>query len=425
MTQQKRRRPARWIAPVVGGLLTAASLFGCATGGPSAVTRPTEERQLMAEYRQIQGTSLEREEARLRILKQLGNRGTSGSEQFVFQALGSFDAPVADVAEPAPVPPKLAVWSEFLPYERVVDHLPALKARGLSLLVAVTPEKAEDPALFALFREGAALGVDVRPWLLVPAEHGYWANKWNYREVTRFVLEFVDRMTAQGHSPKMITLDIEPPVSLTQPLAARLEKVDLVGARRLLVASSKDGSLSEARSAYQQLVETLHGRGVRVHAVTTPMVLDDLAVGRGRLQSALGIPVDGVSWDEVTCMTYRTEFLRLAGKMDGDIVQRYARDAKRFFGARAGLDLGVIGSPGFGSPALGYTDPADLMTDLNAASMAGVSRINVFSLDGMLEQGGIDRWVQSPEPKPVRPEAKALFIRALIQTLARTLPAAE
>jgi len=162
-----------------------------------------------------------------------------------------------------------------------------------------------------------------------------------------------------------------------------------------------------------------------VHAVTTPMVLDDLAVGKGRLQSALGIPVDGVDWDEVTFMAYRTEFMRLAGRMGGDIVHRYARDAHRHFGDRAGLDLGVIGTPGFGSQSLGYTDPQDLATDIQAARMGGVGRLNVFSLDGMLEQGGLDRWMTATSTASIKPEAKALFLRALVQAVARTLPAAQ
>lgn len=397
---------------------TLCVLSGCGLGGSMALSPAGDEQELMARYRGLSGGTIETETQRLRLLKQLTDGGSARGEQFVVEALGESPRP-----DPTPVPSsKLSVWSEFLPFEKVQEQLPALKARGLSVLVAVTPEKSQDPALLALLQEAQRLGVEVRPWLLVAGEHGYWANKWNHAEVSRFAREVTARLASKGLRPAAITLDIEPPVSLTKPLAERLERIDLLGARRLLVASSKDGSLAEARSAYRSLVADMHAQGIRVHAVTTPMVLDDLVVGKGRLQGALGIPVEGVEWDEVTFMAYRSEFLRLAGRMGGDIVRRYAQDANRFFGARAGLDLGVIGTPGFGGPANGYTDPRELAIDLHAARMGGMGRVNLFSLDGLLEQGGVDRWVDATASAPVKREAKALFVRALVQAVARTLP---
>lgn len=412
-----QRAPVR-TALLVGmiGLLVA----GCGLTGTTALRPPGSEQDLMARYRALSGSTLETEAERLKVLKELSARTTPDSERFVAEVLDDA-APTAP--QPAPAA-KLSVWSEFLPFEKVQEHLPDLRARGWSVLVAVTPEKAQDPALVRLLLEAQRLGVEVRPWLLVSSEHGYWANKWNHAEVSRFVRAFSSNLEAQGVKPGTITLDVEPPVSLTKPLAEKLHQVDLIGARRLLVASSRDGSLAEARDGYRRVVADLHARGIRVHAVTTPMVLDDLAVGRHRLQSALGIPVSGVEWDEVTFMAYRTEFVRLAGRMGGDIVRRYALDARRHFGDRAGLDLGTIGSPGFMGTEVGYTDPRDLAVDRQAASLGGIGRLNVFSLDGMLEQGGVERWVSATASVPVKGEAKALFVRALIRTVARTLPAA-
>jgi hypothetical protein len=412
------------LGKLLAGMLAVLALSACSQKAVGLLG-PQSDRQLMARYDQVQGNDLASEAERLQLLKSLLMGRSSDGEAFALKALSSFDAPAAPLSETMPPMPRQAIWSEFLPYAQVIEYLPALKARNFSLLVAVPPEKVKDPTLYELFARAQQLGVEVRPWLLVSAEDGYWANKWNYRQVSRYVQNVIEAMAVHQLRPQMITLDIEPPVSLTQPLAEHLERVDLLGARRLLVASSRDGSLREARDGYGQLVQSLHAQGIRVHAVTTPMVLDDMAVGRSRLQSALGVPVEGVSWDDVTFMAYRTEFLRLAGPLGGDVVHRYAKDAVRFFGARAGMDIGVIGSPGFGNPAPGYTDPRDLAVDLNAVRKAGVGRVNIFSLDGMIEQGGVERWSMVPEASPVKREAKALLLRALIQTVTRTLPAEE
>lgn len=323
---------------------------------------------------------------------------------------------------PAAGPVSLAVWSEFLPFAQVAKQLPTLKAHGAMLFVAVKPEDLTSPDLFALWRAAHDQGVPIRPWLLLTVADGYWANKWNADAVRRHVERFLDGLTAAGLSTDWVTLDVEPPATLTTALGEHLKRFDLAGARSALAASSRSGSLSAARATYTALAGELHGRGVKLHAVTSSSVLDEPEPGRYRMQSALGTPVEGVPWDEVTFMAYRPEFEHLVGKLGPDLVYRYAAAAHALYGAKAGMDVGEVGSPGYPAPVPGYTDPAELTADLAAVQAAGISRADVYSLDGILQQGQADRWLAVPPAAKPAGNLKAALLRCFFQIMARTLP---
>jgi hypothetical protein len=317
----------------------------------------------------------------------------------------------------------LAVWSEFLPFAVVEAQLPALKARGCMLFVAIKPEHIGSPALLSLWRAAKAQGVPIRPWLLLAPGAGYWANKWNASQVRAHVHLFLDDLKSNGLSTEWVTLDVEPPATLTKQLGTSLSHFDLVAARRALVDSSHSASLFEARASYQQLVDELHQAGVKLHAVTSSSVLDEPDSGQYRMQSALGTPIEGVAWDEVTFMAYRPEFEKLVGGLGADLVYRYAIDAKRMFGDRAGMDVGEVGSPGYPVPSPGYTDPAQLQADLAAVRAAGIGRADIYSLDGMVQLGGVGRWISAPAAARPPRSLKAALLRCFFKLIARTLPA--
>ncbi|HEY9856159.1 MAG TPA: hypothetical protein V6D05_10500, partial [Stenomitos sp.] len=128
----------------------ALMLSGCGLGSPQALS-VRDDGPLMARYRSLSGESIETQTERLQVLKQLSESGSAESEGFVLEALGE----KAAATDPVPTSPQqLAIWSEFLPFDKVAAQLPALKARGLVVHVALTPDKAQDPQFIALLEEG-------------------------------------------------------------------------------------------------------------------------------------------------------------------------------------------------------------------------------------------------------------------------------
>jgi hypothetical protein len=300
----------------------------------------------------------------------------------------------------APPVPFGAVWCELWPPPRVVEALPLLAAHGLALNLAWRSE--DEPALLAIARAGHALGLDVRPWLLLDRAQGYWPGTTNadtFAAVARALFATFER---EGLSPGTLIVDVEPAYERTLALDDALKR----GPRALASALARhasprnDAAFDAAAAIFRALVDDAHRRGWRVALTTLPIVVDDPAPD-GPLARWLGLPVHEAAWDQVTLQAYRTVYdglvparLRDRGLFSPYLVHAYAQAARARFGARAGLDLGLVGHGVVPAPL--YPGPDELRADLRAAAAAGVrpERLAVFNLEGLVERGPIERWLE-------------------------------
>ncbi len=96
----------------------------------------------------------------------------------------------------------------------------------------------------------------------------------------------------------------------------------------------------------------------------------------------------------------------------------YARAAVERFGERAGVDLGLVGEGVY--PSGIYGEPGELAADVGAALAAGIRRenIHVYSLDGMVDRGTPDAWVEPPGGEPSR-DLRAWTLRASLKVATR------
>ncbi len=318
-----------------------------------------------------------------------------------------------------------AVWSEFIPYAQVEQQLPTLKANGLSLFIAFHQSTPDYDGFAHLYTAAQKLGVEVRPWLLLNENQGYWFNKWNFRASEIFVADFLRHCDQRGIKPDYLIFDIEPPQNVVAKAEDDVGRADFIGLLHDLTAFSKDSPLSAAIASYQSLVNSLHSRGIKVHAVTSNFVLDDQNDTNMRIQSALGLPITGIDWDEISFMIYRADFMRIIGPVTSDIITRYADRAVASFGSRAGMDIGEAGHVSYPVPFEGYSDIDDLSNDANAAAASGIQNIHYYSLDGMSE-AGVDHWLAPIEPKkPPFIDWKASAVLHTLDTLRLLLPSAN
>jgi hypothetical protein len=323
--------------------------------------------------------------------------------------------------------PELAVWSEFVPYAQVTAVLPHVAREGLSLFLAVRDAALDDPDFYATWTLAQALGVPIRPWLLLSEADGYWTNKWNADKSVALVHRFLDAMDAHGLSTDWVTLDIEPPPTFDRELTAELQKHDFTGVWKTLTTAAKSGDYYGARKQLRDLVDELHARGIRAHAVTTAFVIHDLANREFKVQNAMGTPVQGVPFDEVSFMLYRNDFIQMLGNVSNDIVYRYTQLARAHYGEHTGVDLGEVGLVQFPTPHQGYSSPAPLNDDYAATRAAGVEKIHVYSLDGIYPEFASDsdclsRWFTPPAAKKPAENFLARFYLTLLDAVSVLLP---
>jgi hypothetical protein len=239
-------------------------------------------------------------------------------------------------------------------------------------------------------------------------------NSTNVTQASDLVHRFLDYMDEEGLPVNWISFDLESPPEVQSELVHQLSHLELWGALKLLRENARSGRLPPALAQLSALVSELHARGVRAHAVTMPMVLEDARAGDTRIQAALEIPFSGVDWDEISVMLYRPEFQRFAHGLGPRIVYDYARTLGRLFPGKASVDLGEVGTAGYPAPSPGYVDPENLHQDVAAALAAGIDRIHVYSLEGMLQQGGTARWLVPARPRCPRPSLRASLIERFL-----------
>jgi hypothetical protein len=315
---------------------------------------------------------------------------------------------------------RLSVWCEFLPYPDLIALLPELAVRGLWLNLAVQAERRDDPALFELLRAARSHGVTLRAWLLLDKADGYWPNAWNAAIVADAARRLLDAADRHGAPLEWLIFDFEPPPDLALRLAGFASEGrwwSLLGALR---SARRENRVLRPEIVYQAIFDELRRAGVRRQIVTMPMSLDE-PFGP-RLSGALGIDCLTLLADEFSVMAYRPEFARMAGPLTADIVGSYARTTVKLYGDTAGIAIGEIGSPGYPVPVPGYSDPADFQADLAACRAAGIASVSVFSLDGILEQGGLERWFDAPPVEAPGRDWRAARLRLTLAAATLLLP---
>jgi len=296
------------------------------------------------------------------------------------------------------VPAPCALWSEFLTGPQVLAQVPLMMAHRISLYQNIKSVQvdARDPEMADLFSRASCQGLEVRAWLTLPEDQGYWPNETNVDLFAEKALELAAWIRSSGWPIEWIIVDMEPSLQLLNRLLELAEQGDFLEIVELLLGNRDPEAYAAAVAKFTDMVLRLQALGFRVMVVTFPVVLDDDRAGQTPIQDMLNTPVSGVPWDEVSFMAYTTTFTSLTGlEFGADLVYSYGRDAVEFYGDRAALDLGTIGYAGMVSEQ-GITDLDTMLAQVGAAKAAGLSSIHSYSLDGILSLKERDPEVSVP-----------------------------
>ncbi len=304
-----------------------------------------------------------------------------------------------------------ALWSEFLDDGEVEAQLPWVAAQGADLYLAVRQDRIGDAGLASLIR---ACDGGVRIWLLLSDEDGYWPNEHNVAATRDAVMRLADWRDAEQLPFDWVTFDLEMSLERTREIADLIATEGAIAAVDAMKAGRDPDAFVAHKAEMTALVADVQARGLRVAAVTYPMVLDDGGDGDTDIEDELDVPVFDVGYDEVSFMVYQSLLYDLSGEWhDEDVIYSYATTARELLGDRAAIALGIVGSVGIEPVAMPYPDADALVADRAAARGAGVDRVSVYSLDGMIEQSSPDAWmVQAPPTEPRGTDGE--FLRQLV-----------
>lgn len=308
-------------------------------------------------------------------------------------------------SEVEPYVADIGVYSEFLSYEEVEAQLDALVRTKTELYLAMPAAQVEGAALERVLLEAKTRGVPVRAWLLLDDADGYWPGEDNLAAYDALVERFWTWNEARDLGVEWVVVDMEPPLETSNMLAEALEAGDLSSVVPVLLDLRDPEEHAAASEAWASAVDRWHARGAKVGVVGLPYILDDFGDDDPDMQDMFESPIVGIDWDEVGFLVYQTLYTDEEGERLGPgLVRSYAQTTVEEFGARASVALGAVGTVGKNTSRPGYDTPAQLTEDVAAAWAAGASKVHLFSLDGMVELGEVDSWLEAAAiAQPVDP----------------------
>ena len=225
------------------------------------------------------------------------------------------------------------------------------------------------------------------------------------------VWNFVQIMQSEGIQPTELILDIEGMNAAKYCSALVSFQLGSVAARDTLVANALTPAGEDSAVAqYQAFVNQCHASGWKVGATTLNQIAVE-PVGNTNIERVLGIPITGVNWDFVTYQAYRTSTFSVFASMGFPLptswfVYRFGQLAKMHYGAKGGLDIGIMGV----NSSWGYANFSDWQADVSATRAAGI--------DPDLVAGFRMETANTPVPGD-----SALFFSQLESSAAPTAPA--
>lgn len=318
-------------------------------------------------------------------------------------------APAAGAAEPPGIE-RLAAWCEFLPYAEVRAELPVLAKYDCDLILHVEAESFADPDFAPLLRAAAAAGVGVDAWLLLPYDKHLYVGQASVAETRRLARRAADFFAQENLKVRAFVFDCEPSPLLGRELFAAVRAKSLRQLTRTLREQLDADRFRRDTAALNALIAELRKRGYAVDGAANRAFLDAQARGNAALEDALNAPVSGVAWDALSFITYR---YKVSQENYVAMLNRYATLARRLYGARAAMDVGLIGEYdmfsqnteraalfGGGDEFYAYLRGLRSIYDLEEAVGTvlgcGVRRINLYALDGAARSvAGTENWLKA------------------------------
>jgi hypothetical protein len=313
------------------------------------------------------------------------------------------------VAAPA-APPHLSIWCEFMPYNDVKPTLPVLARYDCDLLLHVGRADIGSADLAGLCRAAQSNNVHVAAWFLLPYEEHLYVGEATVAATRDLSLRFVEWSQREKLGIDWVVFDCEPSPLLGKQLFAEARHGGVIALSRILQKETEPGRFGQSVEDMNRLIDDLHGRGIKVMGAANRVFLDFMRYGNTAVQDSLNAPFSMVRWDRTSFITYRYKASQVQYV---GMVNRYAELASSYFGAKAALDLGLLGDQRdfpehreraelfaggdyFMSYLNGMRSVDDLEEAVGVALGRGVTHLNLYSLDGAVASvAGLDYWLRA------------------------------
>jgi hypothetical protein len=280
--------------------------------------------------------------------------------------------------------PEFTFYTEFLDYQRLAqpEVIELLKKYEIKLCIATDEEKLLQ--LIPLLKKYQRENIEFSIWPLLAKEDGYWPSERNVNKLD-LLLDKIFKMAYENDIKiKEIVIDLEPPQLYNLSSSPMSASGILAWAKQVANQNLNRKKFKKSLIEYQKIIEKIHQHKARAVATTLNFVLEEVGNPQvNAFQDFLEAPVFGLNWDVIDFQYYTSKmvgfkilFWRISYRDLNRALYSLAKRAKAHLSCEISFSLGIF----YPQSEIKY-----LISDIEALLGAGIEKIAVYSLDGILQ----------------------------------------
>jgi hypothetical protein len=299
------------------------------------------------------------------------------------------------------------VTSELLNYSTLVEGkvLERMKKYQFGLCLCVHEGELNDD-LDLVCKTYEKAGIPIVFWPLISISKGLYLNKYSIRAYDRYLDQVFQWLKERNLKIHGLLVDCEPDYELPRPnsLSPVLDNVwDNL-------KDMDEAAFKAAIKGFGQIIKKIKAQGYKAIGAALPFVCDDVLEKSQAWQDYWGGPVIGLDWDMIVFMLFGSWFVQMGMNWPTAhwLVYDYTRAIKKIWRSKALVALGVT-TPGTGAETAIYRSPEELAAAVSVVRAAGIQRIGIYDLKGIMESEDPDAWfLQILNARPLKPDARSL-----------------
>jgi hypothetical protein len=304
-----------------------------------------------------------------------------------------------------PVP--YLVTSELLAYSKLIEPgvVQLLRKNRFGLCLCVHKGELNEE-LHLVCNVYKAAGIPIILWPLLSVTEGLYLNKYSVNAYDNYLDELFAWLAERKHRIYGILVDCEPDYERPKPDSASPVLDNIWNSLRDL---DEDAFLA-AITGFKRIIQKIRAHNCKAIGAALPFVFHDIPEKSQAWQDYWGGPVVSVDWDIIVFMLFGSWFVQMGMNWPTAhyLIYDYSRKIKKIWHHDAVVALGVT-TPGTGAETAVYRSPDELAAAVSAVKAAGVKRIGIYDLKGIMESENPDLWLRKiRNAPPLKPDGGLL-----------------
>ncbi len=302
---------------------------------------------------------------------------------------------------------KYLVTSEFLDYATLIDPkvVGLLKKHQFGICLCVHQGELNEE-LHQVCDIYERAGIPLIFWPLLSKSEGLYLNKYSVKAYYNYLDELFQWLEERNHRLYGLLVDCEPDYEVPRPNSIS-PVLDGIWDN---LKDLDEEAFNKAIIGFKQIIHKIRLHKCKAIGAALPFVCDDITEKSEAWQDYWGGPVACVEWDVIVFMLFGSWFVQMGMNWPTAhyLIYDYTRRILKKWRYNTVVALGVT-TPGTGAETCMYKSADELAAAVSVVKAAGIKKIGVYDLKGILESNNPEEWlIKIKNAPPLKPDGHSL-----------------